>query len=89
MEEAKLKACIEAAAAARGCKVEDISLDEDNNIEVVISREEPPVDIADCEAVHRAVLKEFDRDVEDYALTVSSAGISGEEADRILSETTE
>ena len=36
--------------------------------------------------VHRAVLAAFDRDVEDYALTVGSAGISGAEADALLKE---
>ena len=35
--------------------------------------------------VHRAVLAAFDRDIEDYALTVSSVGISAEEADALLS----
>ena len=42
-------------------------------------------DLADCEYVHRAVLAAFDRDIEDYALTVGSAGISSEEADQMLS----
>ena len=89
MDEAKLKEVVEAAAAQRGCTVADIVLDDDNNIEVTITRSGSPVELADCESVHRAVLAAFDRDVEDYALTVSSLGISGEEADRLLSETIE
>lgn len=89
MDEAKLTQTVEEAAAKRSCRVADITLDDDNNIEVIISREEPPVELADCEAVHRAVLAAFDRDIEDYALTVSSQGISGEEADRMLKETIE
>ena len=44
------------------------------------------VNLGDCESVHRAVLAAFDRDVEDYALTVGSAGISGAEADALLKE---
>ena len=89
MDEAKLRQVVEAAAAGRGCSVADVTLDDDNNIEVTITREGTPVELADCETVHRAVLGAFDRDVEDYALTVSSQGISGEEADRMLQETTE
>ena len=89
MDEAKLKQVVEAAAGQRGCTVADIVMDDDNNLEVTITRSGAPVELSDCETVHRAVLAEFDRDVEDYALTVSSLGISGEEADRILSETIE
>ena len=89
MDEAKLKQVIEAAAKGRGCSVVDITLDDDNNIEVIITRSDAPVELSDCETVHRAVLAAFDRDIEDYALTVSSQGISGEEADRMLKETME
>ena len=84
MDEAKLKEVIEKAAAGRACTVKDIVLDDDNNIEVTITRGVAPVDLQDCEFVHRAILKEFDRDVEDYALTVGSEGMSGEEADEML-----
>ena len=89
MDESKLKQVIEAAAMERGCFVADATLDDDNNIEVVIGREGAPVDLQDCEHVHRAVLKSFDRDIEDYALTVSSRGITAEEADAMLKDTTE
>lgn len=89
MDETKLKQVIEAAAAGRGCFVADATLDDDNNIEVIIGKESGPVDLQDCEYVHRAVLKAFDRDIEDYALTVSSQGISAEEADSMLKDTTE
>jgi ribosome maturation factor RimP len=88
MDEAKLKACVEAAAKECGCSAADVILDEDNNIEVMISRESSPVGLQDCEFVHRAVLKAFDRDIEDYSLTVSSQGISAEEADKLLKEET-
>ena len=89
MDEIKLKQVIEAAAKERGCFVADATLDDDNNILVTIGREDAPVDLQDCEHVHRAVLKAFDRDVEDYALTVSSQGISAAEADAMLKDTTE
>lgn len=86
MDEKKLKEVVEAAAKERGCTVVALTLDDDNNIEVTVDRTGNPVELADCEYVHRAVLGAFDRDVEDYALTVSSLGISSEEADRMLTE---
>lgn len=73
------------AAQERGCAVVGIDFNDDDNVfEVTLDREAEPVDLEDCEYVHRAVLAAFDRDVEDYALTVGSAGISAEQADEIL-----
>ena len=89
MDEVKLRTVAQEAAEKQGCAIVALSLDDDNNIEITITRSGSPVELQDCEAVHRAVLAAFDRDVEDYALTVSSEGISGEEADRLLNETTE
>lgn len=85
MERTELQKVLETAAAERECSVVNISFDEDENvIEVTINRENGAVGLADCEFVHRAVLAAFDRNVEDYSLTVSSMGISGAEADEIL-----
>ncbi len=86
MDEKKLNEVVEAAARERGCTVVGLKLDDDNNIEVTVDRGGSPVELADCEFIHRAVLGAFDRDVEDYALTVTSLGISAEEADRLLTE---
>ena len=72
------------AAEERGCKVLDAKGDDDNNFEIILSKESAPVDLADCEAVHRAILAAYDRDIEDYSLTVGSEGISAEEADAAL-----
>ncbi|MBQ4491706.1 MAG: hypothetical protein II967_00215 [Deltaproteobacteria bacterium] len=74
------------AAEDRGCKVLDAKGDDDNNFEIILSKESAPVDLADCEAVHRAILAAYDRDIEDYSLTVGSKGISGDEADALLGE---
>lgn len=85
MERTQLEKVLEAAAAERECSVVGISFDEDDNvIEVTINREGGSISLADCEFVHRAVLAAFDRNVEDYSLTVSSMGISGAEADEML-----
>ena len=55
-----------------------------NDVKVVIDRKDGNVDLGDCEYVHRAVLAAFDRNIEDYALTVGSAGIDAAEADEML-----
>ena len=83
MEKFELQPVLEKAAAERGCTIVDIVLDDDNNIDVTIDKPSG-ADLTDCEYVHRAVLAAFDRDIEDYALTVGSAGISAEEADAML-----
>ena len=73
------------AAKERGCELVAIDWNDDDNVfEVTIDKADAPVDLADCEYVHRAVLAAFDRDVEDYALTVGSVGIDAQEADEIL-----
>ena len=83
MEKFELQPVVEKAAAERGCSLVQIDLDDDNNIELTIDKE-GGADLSDCEYVHRAVLAAFDRDIEDYALTVGTAGISSEEADELL-----
>ena len=76
---------VEQAAQERGCRVVEHDINDDDNVfEVIIDKDDAPVELADCEFVHRAVLGAFDRDVEDYALTVSSVGIDAAEADEIL-----
>ena len=81
---------VEKAAGERGLVVADIQFDDDDNVfEVTIDKPEADVDLADCEYVHRAVLAAFDRDVEDYSLTVTSLGIDAAEADELLKQTNE
>lgn len=76
---------VEQSARERGCRVVDILFNDDDNVfEVIMDKDGASVDLEDCEHVHRAVLSAFDRDVEDYALTVGSAGIDAQEADEIL-----
>lgn len=85
MERNELLPVVEQAAKERGCALVQIDVDDDNNIEVTIDKQ-GGADLSDCEYVHRAVLAAFDRDIEDYALTVGSVGISAEEADSLLSK---
>ncbi len=53
----------------------EVSVSADNDIEIVIEKEEGMVDWEDCAAIDKLMHEVFDQDVEDYALTVSSAGL--------------
>lgn len=75
MKKEQIIAATEAVIAARGCFLVDLSLSADNEIEIVIEKEEGIVDWEDCAAVDKVVHATFDQDEEDYALTVSSAGL--------------
>ena len=63
------------AITERGCFLVEVTVSKDNDLEVVIEREEGIVDWEDCAAIDKVVHEAFDQDVEDYALTVSSAGL--------------
>ncbi len=90
MDLQKFKEVVDLATMQPRSLAADMSLNDDDNVfEVIIDREGGDVDLADCEHVHRAVLTNFDRNIEDYALTVSSAGIDAAEADEILNTTNE
>ncbi len=85
MERIELEKVLNLAAEQRGVKIVEIDFDEDDNvIEVTIDKEGADVNLGDCEYVHRAVLDAFDRNIEDYAMTVTSLGIGGDEADEML-----
>ena len=85
MNRADFEVVLQKAAAERGCEVFELVFDDDDNVfEVTIDKAEGVVDLQDCEHGHRAILAAFDRNIEDYSLTVSSRGIDPEEADELL-----
>ena len=85
MDLVKFKEVVTLAATERGCELVELMLNDDDNVfEVVIDRKDGNVDLGDCESIHRAVLAAFDRNIEDYALTVGSAGFDAAEADEML-----
>ena len=87
MDRIKMESVASAAASERGCSIVELAFNDDDNIfEITIDKADGDVQLADCEHVHRAILAAFDRNVEDYALTVGSEGLSSEEADRLLGE---
>jgi len=53
----------------------DIEITKDNDITVSIEMKEGDVKIDNCIDIDRIIADAFDRDVEDYSLTVTSAGL--------------
>ena len=53
----------------------DIEVSQDNDITITIERHEGSVKVDDCIAIDRIVGAAFNRDDEDYSLTVTSAGL--------------
>ena len=60
---------------ARGCFLVDISVSKDNDIVLTIESENGKIELEDCVSLSRFFETKFDREVEDYSLTVSSAGL--------------
>ena len=60
---------------ARGCFIVDISVSKDNDIVLTIESENGKIELDDCVSLSRYFETRFDREVEDYSLTVSSAGL--------------
>ena len=60
---------------ARGLYIVDVSISKDNDIEVIIEKEEGVVELEDCVSMSRYFETCFDREKEDYSLTMSSAGL--------------
>ena len=60
---------------ARGLYLIDVTISKDNDVEITIESEEGKVELEDCVAISRFFETKFDREQEDYALTVTSAGL--------------
>ncbi|MEF9931395.1 MAG: ribosome assembly cofactor RimP, partial [Bacteroidales bacterium] len=59
----------------KGLFLVDIQISKDNDIEITIESTNGIVSIDNCIEINKIVEGVFDREVEDYALTVSSAGL--------------
>ena len=59
----------------KGLFLVDIEISKDNDITIAIESREGDVNIDNCIDIDRIVAAAFDRDVEDYSLTVTSAGL--------------
>ena len=60
---------------ARNCYIVDVTISKENDIEITIESEEGRVELDDCVAISRHFESKFDREQEDYSLTVTSAGL--------------
>ena len=75
MKKEEIIQAVEAAVQERGCFIVDVTVNAMNDVEIVLEKEDGIVDWDDCAAIDKVVHEAFDQDVEDYALTVSSAGL--------------
>ena len=75
MNVSDIKDAIGSEIVARGCYLVDVTISKDNDIEVTIESEEGTVELDDCVAISRFFETQFDREKEDYSLTVTSAGL--------------
>ncbi|MGM9765604.1 MAG: ribosome assembly cofactor RimP [Candidatus Cryptobacteroides sp.] len=75
MDTALIYRKIEEIVAARGCFVIEVTVSSDNDILIAVESEEGVVDMEDCVYISEKFQEIFNRDEEDYALTVTSAGL--------------
>ncbi len=75
MNVSEIKDAISSEIVARNCYIVDITVSRENDIEITIESEEGRVELDDCVAVSRHFEEQFDREKEDYSLTVTSAGL--------------
>ena len=75
MNVSDIKDAIGEEIVARGCFLVDVSVSKDNDIVLTVESESGTIELDDCVSLSRYFETKFDREVEDYSLTVSSAGL--------------
>lgn len=60
---------------ARNCFIVEINVSPDNDVEIVIESEDGTVSLDDCVELSGVFEEKFDREKEDYSLTIGSAGL--------------
>ena len=75
MNAIEIRDAIEPAIVARGLFIVEINVSADNDIELAVESEKGEVTLDDCVAVNDLFEQRFDREQEDYSLTVTSAGL--------------
>ena len=63
-------------AERNGLFVVSIEISKDNDVDVTIDADERDITLDDCVAMTGYIQEKVDRDVEDYSLTIGSAGLS-------------
>lgn len=75
MNVSEIRDAISNEIVARKCYIVDVTVSKDNDVEITIESEEGTVELDDCVAISRHFESKFDREQEDYSLTVTSAGL--------------
>ena len=75
MNVSEIKDALQSELVARGCFLVDVSVSKDNDIVVTIESENGKIELDDCVALSRYFETQFDRETEDYSLTMTSAGL--------------
>ena len=75
MNVSEIKDALQSELVARGCFLVDVTVSKDNDIVVTIESEEGKIELDDCVALSRYFETQFDREKEDYSLTMTSAGL--------------
>ena len=75
MNESIIVDAIKEEIVARGFFIVEVSVSKDNDVTLTIESETGLVELDDCVSLSRFFETKFDREVEDYSLTVSSAGL--------------
>ena len=75
MKKSDITDAIGSEIVARGLYLIDVTISKDNDVEITIESEEGKVELEDCVAISRFFETKFDREQEDYSLTVTSAGL--------------
>ena len=75
MDKELIQKAIEPVVEAMGCFIVEITVSKDNDVTLTVEKTSGEVSLDDCVAINNAFLAAFDKDAEDYSLTVSSAGL--------------
>lgn len=75
MNISEIKDAIENEIVAQGYFIVDINVSPDNDIELTVESREGTMTLDDCVRINGIFESKFDREKEDYSLTVSSAGL--------------
>ena len=75
MNISEIKDAIGEEIVARGFFLVDVTVSKENDIVITVESESGIVELEDCVSLSRYFETRFDRDAEDYSLTVSSAGL--------------
>ena len=80
MNVSEIKDALSGEIVARGLYIVDVSVSKDNDIEVIIEKEEGIIELEDCVSMSRFFETCFDREKEDYSLlpsgTAKGSGMS-------------